>query len=128
MVASAARPSDPPTWRAALSTPEAVADALDTLLTINPVTMEPMPGLAESWRAVDPTTWEFKLRRNVKFHDGTPFTADDIVATFSRVFNPPPGVISAYKELFGPVTVTEKTPLMLVTPLAPPIRTESPVL
>src|SRR4030081_2041760 len=33
-----------------------------------------IPGLATSWRAVDDLTWEFKLRRNVKFHDGTPFS------------------------------------------------------
>ena len=39
------------------------------------------PGLAESWKAVDPTTWEFKLRRNVKFFDGSPFTVDDVLAT-----------------------------------------------
>ena len=36
------------------------------------------PDLAESWKAIDATTWEFKLRRNVRFHDGTPFTADDV--------------------------------------------------
>jgi peptide/nickel transport system substrate-binding protein len=47
------------------------------------------PGLAESWRAVDDTTWEFKLRRNVKFFDGTPFTADDVIATMKRVPNVP---------------------------------------
>ncbi|HEY5636565.1 MAG TPA: ABC transporter substrate-binding protein [Burkholderiales bacterium] len=46
-----------------------------------------VPGLAESWRAVDPTTWEFKLRKGVKFHDGTPFTADDVVFTFERAPN-----------------------------------------
>jgi peptide/nickel transport system substrate-binding protein len=45
------------------------------------------PGLAESWKAIDDTTWEFKLRRNVKFHDGTPFTADDVVFTFERAPN-----------------------------------------
>ena len=45
------------------------------------------PGLAESWRAIDDTTWEFKLRRNVKFHDGTPFTADDVVFSFERAPN-----------------------------------------
>ena len=37
--------------------------------------MKLKPGLAVSWRAIDDLTWEFKLRRNVKFHDGTPFTA-----------------------------------------------------
>jgi peptide/nickel transport system substrate-binding protein len=45
------------------------------------------PGLAESWKAVDDTTWEFKLRRNVKFHDGTPFTADDVLFSFERAPN-----------------------------------------
>src|SRR5262245_1279115 len=46
-----------------------------------------VPELAESWRAVDATTWEFKLRRNVRFHDGTPFTADDVVFSFERAPN-----------------------------------------
>jgi peptide/nickel transport system substrate-binding protein len=38
-----------------------------------------VPSLAESWTQVNPTTWRFKLRPGVKFHDGTPFTADDVV-------------------------------------------------
>ena len=42
------------------------------------------PALAESWTAVNPTTWRFKLRPGVKFHDGTPFTADDVVFSFER--------------------------------------------
>src|SRR5471032_2866394 len=48
-----------------------------------------IPELATSWKALDDLTWEFKLRRNVKFHDGTPFTADDVVATYKRVPNVP---------------------------------------
>src|SRR5690349_17044502 len=35
------------------------------------------PALAESWRTIDDVTWEFKLRRGVRFHDGSEFTASD---------------------------------------------------
>ncbi|HYF08253.1 MAG TPA: ABC transporter substrate-binding protein, partial [Acetobacteraceae bacterium] len=45
----------------------------------------PYPSLAESWRVINDTTWEFKLRRDVTWHDGRPFTADDVVFTFARV-------------------------------------------
>ena len=47
------------------------------------------PGLAVSWRTVDETTWEFKLRDGVHFHDGSRFSADDVIATFERVPNVP---------------------------------------
>jgi peptide/nickel transport system substrate-binding protein len=43
-----------------------------------------VPGLAESWRAIDDTTWEFTLRRGVRFHDGSPFDAEDVLATLRR--------------------------------------------
>jgi peptide/nickel transport system substrate-binding protein len=46
------------------------------------------PSLAVSWKAIDETTWEVKLRKGVKFHDGTPFGAKDVKATFDRVLNP----------------------------------------
>ncbi len=46
-----------------------------------------VPGLATSWRAVDPTTWEFKLRPGVKFHDGSPLTPDDVAFSIDRVKN-----------------------------------------
>ncbi len=41
-------------------------------------------GLATEWKQTDPTTWRFTLRQGVKFHDGTPFTADDVVFSFDR--------------------------------------------
>lgn len=48
-----------------------------------------VPGLAVSWKPVNDTTWEFKLREGVKWHDGSPFTADDVVFTFTRAVNVP---------------------------------------
>ncbi|MFH5924991.1 ABC transporter substrate-binding protein [Roseomonas xinghualingensis] len=44
-----------------------------------------VPALAESWRLVDDTTWEFKLRQGVTFHNGQPFTAADVTYTIDRV-------------------------------------------
>ncbi|MGD1878659.1 MAG: ABC transporter substrate-binding protein [Kiloniellaceae bacterium] len=45
------------------------------------------PGLATSWKPLDDTTWEFKLREGVKFHDGSPFTAKDVVYSVCRIPN-----------------------------------------
>jgi peptide/nickel transport system substrate-binding protein len=47
------------------------------------------PLLAESWAPNDDgTVWTFRLRRNVKFHNGKAMTADDVVATFDRLSDP----------------------------------------
>lgn len=47
------------------------------------------PGLAERWELVDPLTWRFHLRHGVTFHDGRPFTADDVVWSWTgRQFLP----------------------------------------
>ena len=43
------------------------------------------PALAESWEMVEPTRWRFHLRKGVKFHDGSPFTADDVLFSADRV-------------------------------------------
>src|SRR5215510_11321887 len=45
------------------------------------------PSLATSWKALDDTTWEVKLRQGVKFHDGSPFTSKDVKASFERVLD-----------------------------------------
>ena len=44
-----------------------------------------VPALAESWETPEPTRWRFHLRKNVKFHNGDPFTADDVVFSADRV-------------------------------------------
>lgn len=46
---------------------------------------ELVPGLAISWRATGDTSWEFELRPNVRFHDGSPFTAEDVLASLRRI-------------------------------------------
>src|SRR5690606_8454696 len=47
-----------------------------------------VPGLAVSWGQPAPTVWRFALREGVKFHDGTPFTADDVVFSIQRALAP----------------------------------------
>jgi peptide/nickel transport system substrate-binding protein len=44
-----------------------------------------VPGLAESWEVLEPTRWRVHLRQGVEFHDGSPFTADDVVFSADRV-------------------------------------------
>jgi peptide/nickel transport system substrate-binding protein len=41
--------------------------------------------LVESWEVADPTTWIFRLRRDVKSHDGHPLTADDVIFSVDRM-------------------------------------------
>ncbi len=60
--------------------------------------MELIPGLAESWRAVDDNTWELKLRQGVKFSNGEPFTSKDVLFTLCRVLNNETNVSRSYME------------------------------
>ena len=62
-----------------------VAAHIFDYLVLRDERQKPIPGLAESWKTIDPLTWEFKLRKGVKFHDGSEFTAADVVATIERV-------------------------------------------
>lgn len=47
-----------------------------------------VPGLATAWEQVTPTLWRFTVREGVKFHDGTPFTADDVAFSIERALAP----------------------------------------
>jgi peptide/nickel transport system substrate-binding protein len=64
--------------------------------------MEPEPALAVSWEQPSPTVWRFHLRQGVKFSDGTPFTADDVVFSAQRARAPGSNiqsVLASVKEI-----------------------------
>ena len=67
----------------------------DQLIYREPKTFEYKPLLAESWKALSPTTWQFKLRKNVKFHNGEPFDADDVVFTLNWISRLPNSSLAA---------------------------------
>src|SRR5207249_8386087 len=63
----------------------------DTLLRRNLKTLQLEGNLAESWRAVNDTTWQFKLKRNVQFHNGEPFDAAAVKFSVERMLDPKQG-------------------------------------
>ncbi len=64
--------------------------------------------LAESWTvAKDGLTYTFKLRKGVKFHDGTTFAAEDIKATYDRIRKPPAGVLSLREAAYADIASIE---------------------
>jgi peptide/nickel transport system substrate-binding protein len=63
---------------------EALKHVFDTLVWSGDG-LELEPRLAESWKAINDSTWEFKLRRGVKFHDGSDFTAEDVKFSIERI-------------------------------------------
>lgn len=72
------------------------------------------PGLAASWKTLDDKTWEFKLRTDIKWQDGTPFTADDVVFSFQRARSVPGSVASYAGALRTVESATAKDPATLI--------------
>ncbi len=96
-----------------LSPNNAVSDMIFSKLVETDAQARNVPGLALEWRAVGPTTWEFKLRPNVRFHNGQPFTAEDVAFTLRRLPNVPnaPSSFAAFSrpiqriEIVDPLTI-----------------------
>ena len=86
----------------------------DTLVDVEPATLNPVPGLAESWTYPDATTLVLNLRKQVQFHDGTPFDAEAVKANFEHMIGNPrstvKGEVSTIKsvDVDGPSRVVFK--------------------
>src|SRR5262245_4295708 len=103
---------DPAAWRG----PEAAYieyQMYDTLLRLDPSTNKIVPGLATSWRRVNPTTYVLQLRKGVTFWDGTPLTSADVVYSYQRALKKDVGAWNVPEYAFvrsyvatGPRTVT----------------------
>jgi peptide/nickel transport system substrate-binding protein len=90
-------------------TVESVLRNMFDCLTTRDASMGVAPQLAESWQTVDDLTWQFKLRNNVKFHNGDQLTVQDVKFTIDRIINPNSigGKSSPRKGLIDPVVSAE---------------------
>ncbi|HET7775069.1 MAG TPA: ABC transporter substrate-binding protein, partial [Azospira sp.] len=76
-----------------------------------------VPGLAQSWQAINPTTWEFKLRPGVKFHDDSPLTTEDVVFSLERPasLSQSPGPFTGFTKAISGKKVVDAHTLRLTT-------------
>jgi len=81
-----------------------IEQVFDGLVELDPQ-LRPRPALAESWTQVSPTVWVFKLRKNVRFHDGTPLTAADVVFTYTTILDP--SLRAPLRGLYTPIAKVE---------------------
>lgn len=95
----------------------AVASHVFDALALKDEKQQLKPGLATSWRTLDDTTWEFTLRRGVTFHDGSPFTAEDVAFTMERAPNVPksPNPMSTYTKGIASLEVVDSHTIRIKT-------------
>ncbi len=79
------------------------------------------PGLATAWKNVNETTWEFTLRPGVKFHDGSPLTAEDVKATLARNMIPGKTVVQSGFATIESVQIPNPATIRIVTKKPDPL-------
>src|SRR5688572_28612383 len=91
------------------ATLQMVAPLYSTLLQIDPYQYPKIIGdVATEWKiSPDGLTYTFKIRRDIKFHDGSPLTAADVKATYDKIVFPPQGTRSIRKEHYTAVASVE---------------------
>ena len=108
-------PSQPPSYDAhqeeTFGLIHPMAPHYSTLLRVDPFDRtgtKPLGDLAESWTiAKDGLVYTFKLRRGVKFHDGSEMTSNDVKASYDKIINPPAGVRSLRRAAYQSVEAVE---------------------
>ena len=108
-------PSEPPSYdghrEGTFGTIHPLAPHYNTLLRIDPTDRtgtRPAPDLAESWTiSPDGTTYTFKPRQGVRFHDGAVMTSRDVKASYDKIIFPPVGLISMRKGSYHVVEAVE---------------------
>jgi peptide/nickel transport system substrate-binding protein len=85
--------------------------------------LEILPALATSWKQTSPTVWIFNLRRGVKFHDGSDFTADDVVFSILRLQGPTSN-FRVYGNAVGEPKKIDPYTVQLTTPVPNPVMLE----
>ncbi len=92
-------------------------------LVVQDATQKLVPGLATSWKAIDETSWEIKLRGGVIWHDGAPFTAQDAKFTLERAGNVPnsPSSFSVYTRPIKEIEIVDALTLRLTTHAPTPL-------
>src|SRR5438477_3969639 len=102
-------PSLDPHQESTFANIELVAPLYSTLLQIDPYDYPKIIGdVAADWKiAADGSSYTFKLRQGMRFHDGSPLTAADVKATYDKIVFPPPGVRSVRKNAYTAVASIE---------------------
>jgi len=108
-------PSEPPSYdghrEETFGLIHPIAPFYNTLLRVDPNDpsgTKPAASLAESWTvSKDGLTYTFKLRRGVKFHDGSEMTSKDVKASYDKIIFPPPGIGSTRKGQYADVAAVE---------------------
>src|SRR4029450_7552033 len=104
-------PSEPPSYDAhqeeTFGVIHPMAPHYSTLMKVDPTDKsgtKPVGDIAESWTiSRDQLTYTFKIRKGVKFHDGSELTSKDVKASYDKILRPPAGVKSLRKEAYGSI-------------------------
>ena len=101
---------------------EVTDQIFDTLLVVNPETNELEPQIAESWEQTSDTSYTFKIRQGIKFHDGSELTAEDVKFSLERAINS--AAVSYVIDFVDSVEVVDPYTVIvnLKAPYAPALR------